>query len=108
MVDFFFGRDAPFFFFSLMLLTSEFFTPSLFFFAVPPVFLTADFFTDLSGADFFVADFFLVPDAGFLPADSGAAFLEIFFEAGLPGCPFFEAAFRTVFFAAGIYLNLAK
>ena len=40
-VDFFFDLDFPLLFLALMLLTSEFFTPSLFFFA--PVFFAAFF-----------------------------------------------------------------
>jgi hypothetical protein len=114
MVDFFFGRDAPFFFFALMLLTSEFLTPSLFFFAAPPDFFTAGFFADLL-ADFFDADFFdaaffgaaffPVTDAGFLPADLGAAFFAVFLEAGPPGFLFSGAVFVAVFFATGIDLN---
>ena len=59
-VDFFFGFDVPFFFFALILLTNEFFTPSLFL----PSFAVAPFIGGL-GADFFLGRpglFFLVVD----------------------------------------------
>jgi uncharacterized protein YjbI with pentapeptide repeats len=93
MVDFFLDLALPFFFLALMLLTSEFFTPSLFFFAD---FFGADFFADFFFADFFGADFFFADffGADFLPAD----FLAVFFAADLRAV--FLAAFLAPFLAA--------
>jgi len=83
IVDFFAGRDVPFFFLALILFTREFFTPSLFFFGVR--FLAA-----------LAVDFFFFPVAAFgfallpaelppLPTDFFDFELFPFFGAFLPG-----------------------
>ncbi len=67
MVDFFLLLESPFFLCALMLFTSEFFTPSLFFFVLPfeVPFFEADLFV---AAFFFTAPFFVaVAIAFFLP-----------------------------------------
>jgi hypothetical protein len=98
IVDFFFGLALPFFFRALMLLTSEFLTPSLFFF--PPV--LADFFGAVFFADFFDADFF----ADFFGEDFLADFFGEDFLADFFGEDFLADFFAADFLAPDFFANL--